>query len=191
MEINWSDLLGSVVGVVAAVGVAQWTTRRQISADRELLYEERRHTAVSRALQELLNVPPLTHEIEHFEMSGMTDHDLRAYRRQREVLEPLDRMIAEFGQALPVLLGRQVRSIAYGVGGLVSVDWDEEDGYPVHVDIATREACRSVRRTSEDVTAELQRMLRVPGSACRCSTCWGADVCCHGERQDREHRSEP
>lgn len=112
MEINWSDLLGSVVGVVAAVGVAQWTTRRQISADRELLYEERRHTAVSRALQELLNVPPLTHEIEHFELSGMTDHDIRAYRRQREVLEPLERMIAEFGQALPVLLERQVRRVA-------------------------------------------------------------------------------
>jgi hypothetical protein len=124
VEINWSDLLGSVVGVVAAVGVAQWTTRRQISADRELLYEDRRHAAASRALQELLNVLALTHEIEHFELSGITDHDLRAYRRQREVLEPLDRMIAEFGQALPVMLERQVRSIAHGVGGLVSVDWD-------------------------------------------------------------------
>ncbi|MGH4000350.1 MAG: hypothetical protein ACRDTJ_23145, partial [Pseudonocardiaceae bacterium] len=107
------------------------------------------------------------------------------------VLEPLDRMIAEVGQALPVLLERQVRSIAYDVGKLVSVDWDEEDGYPVHVDIATREACRSLRQTLEDVTAELQRMLRVPGSPCRCSTCGGSDVCCHGERQDREHGSEP
>ena len=53
MAIDWSGLVGSAVGTVAAVGVGQWTTRRPISADRDLLYEERRHRAASRTLQEL------------------------------------------------------------------------------------------------------------------------------------------
>lgn len=188
MAINWSDLLGSTVGVLAAVGVAQWTTRRQITADRELLYEERRHTAASRALQELLNVPALTHEIEHFEWSGYTDHDLRAYRRQREVLEPLERVMAEIGQALPGSVETRLRRIADDVGRLVSVDWDPDDGHPISVDIGTHQDCRLLRDASEDATKELQRILRVPGSECRCSACEGADVCCHGERQDPRHR---
>jgi hypothetical protein len=190
VAINWSDLLGSTVGVVAAVGVAQWTTRRQITADRELLYEERRHAAASRALQEVLNVQALTQEIEHFEWSGFTDHDLRAYRRQREVLEPLERVMAEFGQALPGDLEKQLGRITHQVGSLVSVDWDPDDGYPVSVDIGTHEECRSLRHNSEEATRQLQRLLRVPGSACRCSTCDGADVCCHGERQDLQSKRE-
>jgi hypothetical protein len=190
MAIDWSDVLGSTIGVIAAVGVAQWTTRRQITTDRELLYEERRHTAASRVLQELLNVPALTHEIEHFEWSGFTDYDLRAYRRQRDVLEPLERVMAEFSQALPGDLEKRLRRIADDIGNLVSVDWDPDDGYPISVDIETHQECRSLRHAAEEATKELQRILRVPGSACRCSTCGGADVCCHGERQDPHLRRD-
>jgi hypothetical protein len=183
---DWSDLIGSAVGVVGAVWVAKWTTDRQIRADRQIARTEKVDQAASKLIRLLLDVEPLTHQLEKWDWMAEPQENLGAFRQLRDVRLPLERELVEHGSLLPAALEAQLMSLLSRIGGLVSVDWDEDSGFAINVDIATHTECRIVRDQTH-IAIEHLRALRVASDdRCRCAICRGDEMCCHGRLQQPE-----